>query len=80
MHGAFSESPSSEKKRNIKYVHHGYRENVSRALDMQVWKSEYLKFSDIIIYFLSAFGQISNSLVHFSLECFSFGHIEYCVW
>ena len=56
--------------------------NTSYALgsDTQVWKPEHLKFSYMSIYFLGAFGQISNSLVHFLPECFGFVHIEYCVW
>lgn len=69
-------------EKNIMCVHLGYREKASCALGSgtQVRKPEYLKFSDRNIYFLSAFDQISNSLVHFSPECFGLGHIEYWVW
>lgn len=49
------------------------------GLGTQVCKPGYLNFFNISISFLGAFGQILNSLVHFSPEYFGFGHKEYIV-
>lgn len=67
MYGALSESHPQSRKETLNMSITGTeKKHCALGSGTQVWNLECLKFSDISIYFLSAFGQISNSLVHFS--------------